>query len=393
MSDPREAIQEDAFKHWIDNDRRGTIEAITGIGKTFIALRAIAELPSDAKILYLAETNERWKDLSLDITKYNEIYGVDLSTRNIEMMCYQSAYKKRGLAHDLVICDEIHDSLSPEYAKYYVNNCSIRMMGLSATIEDSDLTIMGREVTKLQFLNEFAPVCFSYKLADGQKDGTTRPLKVHIVEHRLDKNRRNVKAGTKAKPFMTSEAASYNYWDKRFKQTLYMPPDIREFPMRHAVRKRAELLYSLPSKVELVKELLETLNGKTLIFGNHLETLEKVTPNIIRSAPKGISAKAQADSNRRAREMFDRGEIDVIGSFKMLKQGANLSEVDNVIVMSYYGKERDLIQRIGRLRMNGSRLGNVYIPVTIDTQEEKWFKEMTKSLQGVEFVTIPFIKL
>ena len=101
MSDPREAIQEDAFKHWIDNDRRGTIEAITGIGKTFIALRAIAELPSDAKILYLAETNERWKDLSLDITKYNEIYGVDLSTRNIEMMCYQSAYKKRGLAHDL----------------------------------------------------------------------------------------------------------------------------------------------------------------------------------------------------------------------------------------------------------------------------------------------------
>lgn len=393
MSDPREAIQERAFQNWIDSDRRGTIEAITGIGKTFIALRAIAELPEDAKILYLAETNERWKDLSLDITKYKEIYGVDLSTRNIEMMCYQSAYKKRGLAHDLVICDEIHDSITPEYAKYYVNNCSIRTMGLSATIEDGDFSIMGRELTKLQFLNEFAPVCFSYKLADGQQDGTTRPLKVHIVEHRLDKNSRNVKAGTKAKPFMTSEAASYSYWDKRFKQTLYMPPDIREFPMRHAVRKRAELLYSLPSKVELVKELLETLNGKTLIFGNHLETLEKITPNIIRSAPKGVRKSDQETANTLIREKFDKGEIDVIASFKMLKQGANLREVDNVVIMSYYGKERDLIQRIGRLRMSGALIGNVYIPVTIDTQEEKWFTEMTKSLKGVEFVTIPFIKL
>lgn len=393
MSDPRERIQDAAFKAWKANGRRGTIEAITGIGKTFIALRAIEELPADSKILYLAETNERWKDLNLDIAKYKEIYGVDLSTRNIETMCYQSAYKKSGMTHDLVVCDEIHDSLSPEYCKYYINNCAIRMIGLSATIEDSELNIMGREMTKMKFLGEFAPVCYSYDLSDGQRDGTTRPLKVHIIEHRLDKTAKTIVAGTKAKPFNTTEAASYAYWDKRFKQSLFMTPDRREFLMRHAVRRRSELLYSLPSKVTLVKELLKDLNGKTLIFGNHLDTLAEVTPNIIRSAPKGISKSVQEEANRVTRQKFDNGEIDTIGSFKILKQGANLKEVDNVIVMSYYGKMRDLIQRIGRLRMNGGLVGNVYIPVTIDTQEEKWFEEMTKSLQGVEFVTIPFIKL
>lgn len=391
MSDPRERIQEEAYSAWKENGHRGTIEAITGIGKTFIALRAIADLPEDSNILFLAETTARWKDLNDDIAKYRSLYGIDLSNRNITQMCYQSAYKERGMVHDLVICDEIHDSLSPEYAKYYVYNCSVRIMGLSATIEDGELLILGRNMSKISFLSEFAPICYSYGLQNGQSDGTTRQLKIHVIEHALDSNTRNISAGTLSKPFMTTEVKSYEYWDKKFKQSMYMDPDRREYLMRHSVRKRAELLYTLPSKVKMVKELLGSINGKTLIFGNHLDTLSEITPNVIRSPKPGESKAERELMNTNIRNQFDNDEINVIASFKMLKQGANLKGVDNLVIMSYFGKERDMIQRCGRLRLNGETIGNVYIPVTVGTQEVKWFEEMTRALEGIEFVTIPLL--
>jgi len=78
--------------------------------------------------------------------------------------------------------------------------------------------------------------------------------------------------------------------------------------------------------------------------------------------------------------MFDKGEIKNIASFKKLKQGANLSNLDNIIITSYYSSTKDLIQRIGRLRKAGKRVGNVIILVTKGTKEEDWFLKMFVSL-------------
>jgi ERCC4-related helicase len=50
--------------------------------------------------------------------------------------------------------------------------------------------------------------------------------------------------------------------------------------------------------------------------------------------------------------------------------------------MSYYGKEKGFLQRMGRLRMDGNKTGNVFIIVTRKTQEEKWIK---KSLEDKDF--------
>ena len=65
----------------------------------------------------------------------------------------------------------------------------------------------------------------------------------------------------------------------------------------------------------------------------------------------------------------------------MLEQGANLNNLKNVVLFSYYGKNKSFIQRIGRLRQDGT-VGNVYIFLTRNTQEQVWFNNMT---DGIDF--------
>jgi len=379
MKDPRDKIQREAFKAWQDSGGQGTIQAITGIGKTFIALHAIAK--TRGKILFLAETRQREQDLKEQITKYKDIFKVDLSKKDIEFMCYQSAYRRSGMKHALVIADEVHDSLTTAYSRYYSNNSYTKIMGLSATIDNDVIEIDGKETTKMDLLNTIAPICFSYTLDEGQEDGTSRPLDIYVLHHKLDGTKKIIPGGSKKKPFMTTEAKTYDYWDKRFKRSMfYRNPAQKEVEFRISSRRRADLLYSLPSKVEFINQILAELKGKTIIFGNDLNSLELITPNVVRSAKKGESAKDRESENSSIRQKFDNGDIDVIASFKMLKQGANLKGIDNVILMSYYSKERDLLQRVGRLRKDGNRIGTVIIPVTVGTQEEKWFAKMTEGV-------------
>jgi len=379
--DRRDKVQRDAFQAWKDKGRKGTIQAITGIGKTFIALHAVAETKVGDRILFLAETRQREKDLNEQLIKYKDIFNVDLSGKDIDFMCYQSAYKLIGTEYNLVIADEIHDSLTPAYSQYYKNNSFSAIMGLSATIDDDVIEIEGESVSKLDVLKDVAPICFSYTLDEGQEDGTSRPLDIYVLHHRLDSSKKVIAGGSKKKPFMTTEQKTYNYWDAQFKKAMYVrAPAAREIQVMLSSRKRAGLLYSLPSKVESINQILTELKGKTLIFGNDLSALEKITSNVVRSARKGESAKNRELENSKIRERFDKGKINVIASFKMLKQGANLKGIDNVILMSYYSKERDLLQRVGRLRKEGNRIGTVIIPVTVGTQEEKWFTKMTEGV-------------
>ena len=82
----REQIQSEALQAWIKNNKRGTIEIITGLGKTKIAMEAIKLLPKASKILFLAEVKDREKELRNEAKKWKVSHKVDF-------LCYQSAYK------------------------------------------------------------------------------------------------------------------------------------------------------------------------------------------------------------------------------------------------------------------------------------------------------------
>jgi superfamily II DNA or RNA helicase len=379
LDSKRGEIQDSAVATWDKTGRKGTINLSTGIGKTFCFIKATRLLPKGSSILFLAETSQRKFDLEKDIQFFKKLYGYDLTkTHNLTFMCYQSAYKLTGTTWDFVCADEIHMSLTPQYIKFYENNKYKYILGLSATVDRSTkYEVDGEEISKGLWIDQHAPVIFKYNLNQAVQDGTTKKLRIFIINHHLDPEKKIVPAGTKAKPFMTTEKAAYDYWDAEFKRALFLADgQAKTFKIRNTSAARAKVLYTLFSKVESVIKLQTALEGKTLIFGNSIDTLLCVTKNV-------ISSKNKDAENEKLRTDFDKGKIKTIGSFKMLKQGANLKSLDNTIIMSYYSKELDMIQAIGRQRVTDS-IGNVFIYVTAGTQEVKWYKKAMENINNYE---------
>lgn len=276
---------------------------------------------------------------------------------------------------------EIHDSLSPKYSEFYFNNNYEALLGLSATVDrKTKYEENGQIFTKGELLDKIAPVIFKYTINDSQLAGVSRKLNIYVINHQLEEVEKTVKAGSLKKSFLQTEKASYDYWDKEHKRSWFIEDqELKTLKIRITSHKRSNLLFNLPSKVNIIKQLINTINGKTIIFGNSLDALLKITPNV-------VSSKNDEKKNDFIRYNFDNDKIDIIASFKKLKQGANLDKIDNCIIHSYYGVEKDIIQRVGRLRQNGDKIGNVFIILTTGTQEEVWFQKMMENMNDFTII-------
>lgn len=397
-------IQEQALRVWLNSDKKCTAEMITGSGKTFLALKALYTMPKhqqDVVHLFLAEQRDRELDLNNQIKEFNRLNNCDvLKDYNLKFECYQTVCKWKNFKFGLIIADEIHDSLSPSRCSFYIKNKFDAVLGLSAKISEKiyyDLSLLPELksffkksfINKIEMLEKIAPIKFSYTINRGQLENTSRKLKFYIVENKLDTVSKNIPAGNIKNRFYQTEEQAYKYLDNMFQTALTMIPyqdeDFYKFEERKNIEitvrafKRSAFIYELPSKFKSCKRILDAIKGKTIIFGNSIETLQKITPNV-------VASKFSEDYNRQLREDFDNNIIKTIASFKKLKQGANLKEVDNCIIHSYYSTDIDLIQRIGRLRQNGNKIGNVIILVTKNTQEEKWLNTMLKDITEYEII-------
>lgn len=395
-------VQQKAIKAWRNAGMKGTCEMNTGSGKTFVFLHALYEQPEDWNIVhyFFAEVTDRKKDLKEQIDKYNKIFNRDvLGDYNLKFTTYQTAYKWKNKNIGLAGFDEIHFAATPEYSKLFYNNNFQAIIGLTATT-DSDVYYESIKKTKGDIINDIAPICFTYSMSDAIQDGTTRQLNIYVINHELDAKNKTIKAGSSKKPFYQTEVKYYEFWDNFFKKAIKTEVNYDKKPnesedsfikrinkleaeknskINIGMSKRSKFLYNLPSKIEPTKRLLHRLKGKTIIFSNGLESLLKITKNT-------ISSRNSTSQNNAIREAFDKGKINTIGSFKKLEQGANLDELDNNIIMSYYSKQRALIQRAGRLRENGDKIGNLFIFVTKDTQEEIWFNKMIEGIDNLNLI-------
>ncbi len=378
----KDDIQNEAVDVWIDKECKGTLNLATGSGKTFCFFKAILKrCKVGDKILFLAETRQREIDLFIDLEKFEKIFGVNLRQYNIQFDCYQSAYKWLGTSWDLVCADEIHNALTPEYSKFFFNNHYKMLLGLSATVDRTTkyLDENGNEYTKGILVDEIAPVVFKYSLNDSIKNNTSKKLVIYLIDHWLDNTNKNITAGTKDKPFLVTEKDSYDYWDAQFKAALFISDHTaKTFRIRNAAAARAKVLYIAPSKIIAVNELLKHISGKTIVFGNNIDALNQITKNT-------ISSKNSEIKNASLRKQFDEGKIKIIGSFKMLKQGANLAHLDNTVLHSYYSKELDFIQMLGRQR-NSEQIGNVFIIKTVNTVEVKWYNKAMENINDYEII-------
>ena len=79
LNELKDKIQKEALNKWLENEKIGTAELATGIGKTILALHALYTMDKDDSVhLFLAETTERKKDLLKDIKLFNKLFDCDV---------------------------------------------------------------------------------------------------------------------------------------------------------------------------------------------------------------------------------------------------------------------------------------------------------------------------
>lgn len=374
MIDKRDKIQKEALEKWIKN-KRGTVCLATSLGKMFVFLHALHTMDKNSdEHLFLAETTARKTDLIESIKIFDKKFNKNtLSDYNLKFYCYQTVYKWKDRSHGLVCCDEIHMQLTKSYIKYHENNKNKAVLGLSATIDlDTEYEDNGKIFTKGDYLNKYAPICYIYDLDKARVNQVNRDVDIHIIYNELDDENKNILSGNAKKKFYLTEKEAYKFWNKKLSQSIFSyNPDIAA---KIAINKRSSLLYNLPSKINTVKRLLKELD-RTIIFGNSIDSLLKVTKNV-------VSSRNSSKKNEFIRRSFEEGKENVIASFKILEQGATIKGMNNMIMMSYYSKSLGAVQKMGRHRKIGDTKGKTFILVTKNTQEEKWMEKFISNFKS-----------
>ena len=367
----KDDIQKKATDIWTAQGKRGLLAMATGTGKSKIAV-------DEAKREHKVRKNAFKALLIVPTTKLRDVTwaeefakwkGVD-TWKAMDRECYASIAKIKGNSYDLVILDEAH-YLTAANSVFFENNRVKNIMALTATLPEDPL--------KRLMLDKLAPTVFKYTLEEAEADGLIAPFNITVIEFPLDTTRKNIKSGSKAKPFMQTEKAKYDYLCTKIARMYYskVSDDVKKW----AYFDRMRFIYNLPSKTRLAQKIIkERMSGRYLVFGGSIEQIDTLMhPYVYHS--KTVDTYYTKFLNM---------EVDKLGAVKALNEGQNIPELDMILVVQLNSKELDIIQRIGRVvRWRKGHTAEVIILIASGTKDEEWLQ---KALQGFDDSKITFKK-
>jgi superfamily II DNA or RNA helicase len=395
----RAAVQDSAYRAWENAGRKASIVMATGVGKSKLAVRRVMEIaggsPVSGEVLLVTPTEKlRDENWPAEFMKW----GMPMAyvDKLVKRICFASLKNEKGNKYKLVILDEVHrlTSLNAEgfqerateeqlkkmfgddykydpkvfvpvsITQFFADNMAEEVMGLTATEPDKD-----RDKIKYEIFQQIAPVCFRYSLDQAVSDGIIPPYEIRLIMVPLEKILKEIPAGTKKNPFLTTEQASYEYINKQVMKAQIASrknPNSKWAQSMYGIRMR--FLCNLPSKTRVAKKLMEkVLPGKrTLIFCGSIEqSRELCGNNVYNSSPE--------DKKRDMLTVFKNQQINYLGVVNAVNEGHNIEEMDQAIVVQLNSNERDLTQRIGRvLRYRPGHTPMVYIIVAQGTKDQDW---------------------
>jgi superfamily II DNA or RNA helicase len=376
----KDKIQQDALSYWKVEGGWGMIVAATGVGKSKIAINAIQKevaMKKDARILICVPTeklrDENWKQ-EFKKWKLTKIY-----TKNVERTCHVSMAKIKDQHYDLVVFDEAHN-ITEANAEFFKQNEVERCIALTATPPVEKLK---KELLRDREL----PVVYELPLDMAVKLRLVSPYKVYVVEMDLDDTVRYVKAGSKAKPFMTTEKKQYDYLTQTINRIMFNPVKTvqNETALKFRILERMRFIYNLASKKKAAEFILENLlpaEEKTLIFCGSIEQAKALCRHSFHS-------DSESDHSF---QLFKRGMINRLSCVKSINEGHDINvKLDNALVVQLTSKERNLVQRIGRLiRYRKGHEARIVILTVANTVDEKWAKS---ALENLDPEKVRFIRL
>jgi len=386
----KDEIQQQAHAAWVAAGRVGSIVAGTGFGKSRVAVMEVKRLLEDCACkgqpVLIVTPTEKLRDENWP-TEF-EAWGVKPLWDGVKAICFASLKNEMGKKYKLVILDEVHrlTSLSAQAFKetgvntlvtFLAANLAEAVMGLTATVPDPK-----RDPDKARIIAQIAPVVFTYSLDQGVSDGMIRDYEIRVIQTVLDDSRKNILAGTKDKPFMTTEAKHYEYLEKQIKKWRMLaarePVPAKKAKLDNlamfATMARNRFIYNSATKTNLAARCIKAIrDGKrTLVFCGSIDQANELLGEAV----------YHSKSNSQAYTAFNKKELDILGVVNAANEGINFTDLDQSLVIQVDSNERSITQRVGRnlrLGLNGKAI--IYILVVQNTADERWLE---KSLEGFD---------
>ena len=366
--------QAEALAVWSETCR-GVVEAVTGTGKTRLAMAAIRTvLDRGGRSLVLVPTLElqdQWaRELralipGVRVGRLGGGQGNDLFSHDVLVATPHSAaavpVDLPPGAVGLLVADEAHRYGAPTWGDALHEVFAFRL-ALTATYERGD------EGVADVLAPYFGEVVFRYGYDRAVADGTVAPFRIALAGVHLS----------------DAERAVHDAADLRARQLhrelvggLGMPQDPRQLfaavagvvadaassgrdgPQVRAcreylvrVRERRDVAAAAAGKLTVCRQVAPALAGRrTLVFTDTVDQAEAAAAVLVAG---GLSAETvhgglRSDRRRSRLALFRAGRIDAVVAPRVLDEGVDVPDADVAIVLAAFRTKRQLVQRLGRV--------------------------------------------
>jgi superfamily II DNA or RNA helicase len=368
--------QVDAFATWVGGGCRGVVEAITGAGKTRLAIAAVrAALARGGRVLVLVPTldlQDQWgKELRTFIpgAKIGRLGGGgddDLHDNHVLIATPHSAaavdVDLPPGALGLLVADEAHRYGAPTWGAALRDAFQMRL-ALTATYERSDdglIDVLGPY---------FGGIIHRYGYADAKRDGVIAPFRVGLVGTSLDGHEQQAYDKADARIKQLRGALLGQGWPRNPLEMIARaaavvganagtPPgrasrevaDARGFLA--ALRERRDVAAQAAGKLDVVRIVAPALlDRRTLVFTDTVEQAEQATKVLVAAGVVAEEIHGSLDSKRRKIRMaqFRNGNLQCVVAPRVLDEGVDVPEADVAVVLAAFRSRRQMVQRLGRV--------------------------------------------
>lgn len=398
--------QKEALVAWRASGKKGIVEAVTGGGKTRVAIAAIKEqLDSELGTVVLVPSVillHQWYDElcecfpNAQIGRLGDGHHDSLSDCDILVATAQSSSRHvltDGSANALLVADEVHRFGAKTY-RLALEEGFPRRLGLSATWERQDGA--HEEVLKPYF----GSVVFTLNFARARQDAIIAPFKLALIGVDLTSAERDEyetegkKMGRQRRRLVTDFGAPD---DDRFFQWLAdaqkgkVPGAQRAAGIFHsAMTKRRSLLAEAEAKIDAVNELAPHIGDgrRVIVFTETIDAADEIAEvwrNEYSECSSYHSTLSQ-DEQDEILERFRSGDLRHIVVAKKFDEGVDIPNADVAFIVSTSRSNTQLVQRAGRVlrRKTDNREAWIILLFARGTTEDPAYGALEEALDDLQ---------
>jgi superfamily II DNA or RNA helicase len=371
MKDRREEIQKEIVDG-LKAPPHGIYKLSPRIGKTKLTIQIIKKFKLKSILWVTPSVKLRDEDIPDEFNTWK----AKTYLKRTDIICYGSLAQQTG-DYDLVVLDETQNITEANTEPLFNGKVKYKtILGLTGT--------MPKHEEKLLLIKRLGlSVLENISIDDAVEGDMVADYKIKVLEVPLDSATKSIQGGTKAKPFMTTEAQAYAYHSKQVARMMYANDKKR---VQYAILARLRFVYNSPTKLETAKKLIKYLQGRKLVFAGSIDHAEQLSKTTYHSK-----------TDRTHLNQFLNEEIDLLACVNAGGTGFTYKNVDHfIIVQADSNKSGGFIQKLARgLLLQKDYVASIWIISLQGTQDETWVTNALSELDQskIEYVNIKNLKL